>query len=72
MTSMDAQARSLTNFAVANNLNESIRKYIEDKARLCQPDNIQVCDGSELENQELIDIMVKEGVLEKLDKYENW
>lgn len=53
-------------------LNESVRKFVEDKAKICQPDRIHVCNGSDAENQQLINLMVKEGMLEKLPKYENW
>lgn len=65
------QTRTLTTLSAAN-VSDSIRKFVEEKARLCQPEQIQVCDGSDSENQQLIDLMVKEGILEKLPKYENW
>ncbi|KAI2808822.1 Protein kinase C-like 1 [Blomia tropicalis] len=65
-----SHARKLTTLSAAN-LNDSVRAYIEEKARICKPDNIQVCDGTESENQALIDLMVKNGQLEKLTKYEN-
>lgn len=52
-------------------LNDAVRTFIEEKARVCTPDQVLVCDGSEAENQQLIDLMVKEGQLEKLTKYEN-
>lgn len=63
--------RKLTTLT-ASTLNESVKKFVEEKARICKPDNIQVCDGSEAENQQLVDLMVKDGILEKLPKYENW
>ena len=62
--------RKLTTLSTAT-LNQSVRAYIEEKARICKPDQIQVCDGSESENQTLIELMVKDGMLEKLPKYEN-
>lgn len=63
-------SRGLTNLSAAT-LSDSVKKFIEDKARVCKPDQIQICDGSETENQQLIDLMVKQGMLEKLPKYEN-
>ena len=50
------------------------REYVLDRARLCQPDKIHVCDGSEAENAALIDKMVATGTLKKItsDKFENW
>ena len=62
--------RKLTSLSTAA-LNDAVRTFIEEKARVCTPDQVLVCDGSEAENQQLIDLMVKEGQLEKLTKYEN-
>lgn len=53
-------------------LNERVRHYIEDKARLCQPDNLHICDGSESENDYLLNLMLKQGMITPLPKYENW
>lgn len=52
-------------------LNERVRNYIEDKARLCQPDNLHICDGSESENDYLLNLMLKHGMITPLPKYEN-
>lgn len=48
-----------------------VREYVLKNINLCKPDSVYLCDGSEQENQQLIDQMVKNGVIEKLDKYEN-
>lgn len=53
-------------------LTERVRHYIEDKARLCQPDNLHICDGSESENDYLLNLMLKHGMITSLPKYENW
>lgn len=53
-------------------LNERVRNYVEDKARLCQPDNLHICDGSENENDYLLNLMLKQGMITPLPKYENW
>lgn len=48
-----------------------VREYVLKNINLCKPDNVYLCNGSEEENQLLVDQMVKNGVIEKLDKYEN-
>ncbi|NXK32866.1 PCKGC protein, partial [Piprites chloris] len=47
------------------------RDFIETNAKLCQPENIHICDGSEEENKKILDIMVEQGMIKKLSKYEN-
>ncbi|NWI87877.1 PCKGC protein, partial [Pitta sordida] len=47
------------------------RNFIETNAKLCQPENIHICDGSEEENKKILDIMVEQGMIKKLSKYEN-
>ncbi|UJR09638.1 hypothetical protein I4U23_013872 [Adineta vaga] len=62
-------------FTDANNcldsLPEKIREYVEDKIKLCQPANFHVCDGSDEENQQLLDAMEAAGVVRRLGKYKN-
>ncbi|NXI29671.1 PCKGC protein, partial [Sterrhoptilus dennistouni] len=52
-------------------LSPEARDFIETNAKLCQPDCIHICDGSEEENKKLLDIMVEQGMIKKLNKYEN-
>ncbi|NXF07679.1 PCKGC protein, partial [Smithornis capensis] len=52
-------------------LSPEARNFIETNAKLCQPENIHICDGSEEENKKLLDIMVEQGMIKKLNKYEN-
>ncbi|NXK19554.1 PCKGC protein, partial [Arenaria interpres] len=47
------------------------RHFIESNAKLCQPESIHICDGSEEENKKILDIMVEQGMIKKLSKYEN-
>lgn len=49
-----------------------VREFIESSAKLCQPESIHICDGSEEENKKILDIMVEQGMIKKLSKYENW
>lgn len=46
-------------------------KWIEDQVRLCQPDKIHLCDGSEEEFNKLTSDMEKSGVLTRLKKRPN-
>ncbi|KFW75546.1 Phosphoenolpyruvate carboxykinase, cytosolic [GTP] [Manacus vitellinus] len=52
-------------------LSPEARDFIETNAKLCQPENIHICDGSEEENKKILDIMVEQGMIKKLSKYEN-
>ncbi|NWV44615.1 PCKGC protein, partial [Grantiella picta] len=52
-------------------LSQEARDFIETNAKLCQPECIHICDGSEEENKKLLDIMVEQGMIKKLNKYEN-
>lgn len=53
-------------------LSEKVRNYVLECARICRPDNIFICDGSEEENAILIKKMLANGMTKKLPKYENW
>ncbi|NXQ62129.1 PCKGC protein, partial [Anthoscopus minutus] len=52
-------------------LSQEARDFIETNAKLCQPECIHICDGSEEENKKILDIMVEQGMIKKLNKYEN-
>ncbi|NWV72142.1 PCKGC protein, partial [Malurus elegans] len=52
-------------------LSPEARDFIETNAKLCQPECIHICDGSEEENKKILDIMVEQGMVKKLNKYEN-
>lgn len=52
-------------------LRPKIKAYVEEKARVCLPDNIHICDGSEAENDYLLRHMQKQGMIVALPKYEN-
>ena len=53
-------------------LSSTVRKFVEENARVCQPKNIYVCDGSEEESQKMMGELVDQGRLRKLTKYDNW
>jgi len=48
--------------------NKKLLAWVDDMAKLCQPDNIVWCDGSEEEWEAMWDIMVKGGTAKKLDE----
>ena len=55
-----------------SNLSPKIQQYIEEQVKVCQPDSVHVCDGSEAENQALLTLLEKAGRIQKLPKYDNW
>ena len=55
-----------------NKLPSKVQNYLEENVKLCQPDAVHICDGTEKENDLLMYILQKEGILKKLPKYDNW
>jgi phosphoenolpyruvate carboxykinase (GTP) len=51
--------------------NPQLIKWIEDQVRLCQPDKIHLCDGSEEEFNKLTSDLVNNGVITRLKKRPN-
>ena len=51
-----------------NTENESVIRWVEAQAKLCQPDKIYWCDGSEMEKEALTAEAVAQGVLIKLNQ----
>ena len=48
-------------------ISKKLQAWVDDWAALCQPDAIHWCDGSEEENQQLLDLAVKTGAAIKLN-----
>lgn len=48
--------------------NKKLLAWVDEVAKLCEPDSIYWCDGSEAENQRLLDEMVASGMATKLAK----
>jgi phosphoenolpyruvate carboxykinase (GTP) len=48
--------------------NKALLVWVEETARLCQPERIVWCDGSEQESQTLCDLMVRSGTLIRLNE----
>lgn len=55
-----------------SSLSQSIQDYIREQVDVCQPKDVYVCDGSEAENQALLEKLQQDGRIHKLDKYDNW
>lgn len=52
-------------------LSPKVRQWVEDNAKLCTPENIHICDGSDAENKSLLNILQSNGQIKPLPKYEN-
>jgi phosphoenolpyruvate carboxykinase (GTP) len=50
-----------------NTANKAVLAFVAAQAQLCQPDCIHWCDGSAQENDALCDLMVKSGMLTRLN-----
>ncbi|XP_076232012.1 phosphoenolpyruvate carboxykinase [GTP] [Calliopsis andreniformis] len=48
-----------------------VRSYIENCASLCCPKDIYICDGSDVEYEQLLKVLEKSGTVFPLPKYEN-
>lgn len=55
-----------------DSLPPAVREFVESSAKLCQPKDIHICDGSEEENRQLLELMEAQGTLKRLKKYDNW
>lgn len=49
-----------------------VRDFVEHSARLCQPESIHICDGTEAENTATLTLLEQQGLIRKLPKYDNW
>ncbi len=50
-----------------NTTNQQLLSWVNEIATLTKPSSIHWCDGTEKENQDLLDLMVKQGTLRKLN-----
>lgn len=48
--------------------NQYLQNWINEIAQLTKPLNVHICDGSEAENQKLLDLMVSSGTIKKLNE----
>lgn len=52
-------------------LPNKVRHYVEEHARLCKPETIHICDGSDRENDLLVYVLQRDAILKRVPKYEN-
>jgi len=67
-------SNELSNFApvLSPSAHVQVRAYIQETTSLCEPQNIHICDGTETENSLLLRLMVQQGTIQALPKYDNW
>lgn len=49
-----------------------VRAFIEEAVRLCRPDDVYICDGSDAENAQMLKMLESKGTIQALPKYDNW
>lgn len=54
-----------------NSLSPDVVDFIVTYARICLPEDVHICDGSEEENKKLLHHMEETGMVKRLHKYEN-
>ncbi|XP_044153507.1 phosphoenolpyruvate carboxykinase, cytosolic [GTP] [Bufo gargarizans] len=54
-----------------SSLSPDVVDFIVTYAKICLPENIHICDGSEVENKKLLHHMEETGMIKRLHKYEN-
>lgn len=52
-------------------LTSAVKVFVEESVALCQPDQVHICDGSDMENKMLLKVMLETGTIVPLPKYEN-
>jgi len=55
-----------------NSLPLAAKVFIAEHVALCRPKDIYLCDGSQEEAEELTKKLVNKGMLQKLEKMDNW
>ncbi|XP_058823647.1 phosphoenolpyruvate carboxykinase [GTP]-like [Topomyia yanbarensis] len=52
-------------------LSAKVREFVEQSAKLCQPEKIHIVDGSEQESNSLLTMLQSQGTIQALPKYDN-
>jgi len=71
LTAVPAPAPLKCVYGSLDSLNSKVRAFVNEGATLCKPANIHVCDGSEREIRDLVNLMQQNGMIEHLPKYKN-
>ncbi|CAD7088748.1 unnamed protein product [Hermetia illucens] len=56
---------------VVTSLTPKVRTFVEECVAVCLPENIHICDGSDRENKALQKLLLEQGTIKPLPKYEN-
>ena len=68
MADIPVRSRGACDFS---NLPKNVQEFVEEKARICQPDSIYLCDGSPEENTELLQTLRDAGMIQPLEEKKN-
>ena len=49
-----------------------VQDFVADKVKLCNPDDLYICDGSKEENEALVKLLIEDGILTPLSMHDNW
>ena len=55
-----------------NKLPNKVQNYVEENIKLCKPSTVHICDGSDKENELLLYVLQRDGMIKPLPKLENW
>jgi len=53
-------------------LPKEAQEFVATHVSLCKPKAVYICDGSQEEAEELTEKLVKRGMMQKLNKMDNW
>ena len=49
-----------------------VKAYVTEKAAICMPDHIHICNGSNEEYKSLVEQLIEVGLAVPLKKHDNW
>ncbi|XP_072270337.1 phosphoenolpyruvate carboxykinase, cytosolic [GTP] [Pyxicephalus adspersus] len=67
----ELEIAGIVTYGELTSLSPDVVEFIVTYARICLPENIHICDGSEEENKKLLHQMEETGMIKRLPKYEN-
>lgn len=72
MSKIIAVRKLSTSGVTIESLAPNIQEFIKQQVKICQPDKVYVCDGTEEERQAIMKQLEEDGRVVKLPKYDNW
>ena len=55
-----------------DSLGPQLQAFIREKQALCQAENVHICDGSEEENEFIVNQMIDSGMMKRLPLLDEW